>query len=174
MSLMKGLATLLAVSWLAAGPALAGDAGVVLRATDLRAEPFRDAKTVGALERGEAVEILDRQGGWFRVKRATSAGWIRMLSVRRGEPRKGGDDVAGLLGLASGRAGTGQVVSATGIRGIREEELKAAKYDEAQVQKLETFTASRAAASEFAASGKLVARKVPYLPAPAPASGGSR
>jgi len=174
MTLRKLLAALLATSLLAVGPALAGDAGVTLRATDLKAEPFRDAKTVGSLDRGEAVEILDRQGGWYRVKGGRSAGWIRMLSVRRGEARKGGGEIAGVLGLASGRAGTGQVVSATGIRGLSEEQLKAAKYDEAEIQRLEGFTATQATAAEFAAQGKLTARQVPYLPAPAPSAGGSR
>lgn len=174
MKLTRGLAALFVASLLAASPALAGEAGVALRATDLKREPFRDAKTVGSLDRGDAVEILDRQGGWYRVKRAGSTGWVRMLSVRRGEARKGGNEVAGVLGMVSGRAGTGQVVSATGIRGLNEEQLKAARFDEAEVEKLEAFTVTPAAAAEFAAKGKLVARQVPYLPAPASAMGGSR
>ena len=174
MSLTRSLGVLLAMSLLAVGPALAGEAGVVLRAAEVKAEPFRDAKTVGSLDRGDAVEILDRQGGWFRVKHPRSAGWVRMLSVRRGEARKGGDEIAGVLGLASGRAGTGQVVSATGIRGLSEEQLKAAAYDETEVQRLETFTTTPAAAAEFATRGQLVARPVPYLPAPASAVGGAR
>lgn len=174
MNLTRGIAALLATSLLTVGPVLAGDAGVALRASDLKAEPFRDARTVGSIDRGEAVEILDRQGGWFRVQRARSTGWVRMLSIRRGEARKGGGEIAGVLGLASGRAGTGQVVSTTGIRGLNEEQLKAARYQETEVQRLEALTITREAAAEFAARGKLAARTVPYLPAPAPVTGGSR
>jgi D-arabinose 1-dehydrogenase-like Zn-dependent alcohol dehydrogenase len=89
-----------------------------------------------------------------------------MLSVRRGEARKGSSDVAGIVGLASGRAGTGHVVATTGIRGLSEEELKAAEYNEAEVTKAESYSTTRAEARKFAANEKLVARKVEYLPTP--------
>ena len=166
MNLARSLALLLAMCLLAGGTALAGEAGTALKADDLKAEPFRDAKTVGSLTSGDSVEILKRQGGWFQVKSVKGDGWVRMLSVRRGEARKGGGDAAGLLGLASGRAGTGRVVATTGIRGLSEEELKAAKYDEAELKKAESFATTRADAQKFAAAGKLAARKVEYLSAP--------
>jgi len=89
-----------------------------------------------------------------------------MLSIRRGAARKGGPDAAGILGLASGRAGTGRVVATTGIRGLTEEELKAATYNETELKEAESYSTSRAKAASFAAKGKLVARKVDYLPPP--------
>jgi hypothetical protein len=144
---------------------MAGEGGSVLKADDLRAEPFRDAKTVGSLAPGDQVEILKKQGGWFQVKSPKGSGWVRMLSIRRGEARKGGGDAAGLLGLASGRAGTGRVVATTGIRGLSEEELKEATYNEAELKKAESYATTRAEAQQFAAGGKLVARKVDYLSA---------
>jgi hypothetical protein len=151
---------------LAIGTALAGEGGSALKADDLKAEPFRDAKTVGSLAAGDHVEILNKQGGWFRVKSAAGSGWVRMLSIRRGEARKGGNDAAELAGLASGRAGTGRVVATTGIRGLSEEELTAARYNEAELKKAESYATTRAQAQQFAASGKLAARKVEYLPTP--------
>lgn len=160
------IAALLATVLVAAGTALAGEAGTALKADDLKAEPFRDARTVGSLATGDRVEILKKEGGWFQVKSARGSGWVRMLSVRRGEARKGGGDAAGVLGLASGRAGTGTVVATTGIRGLNEEELKAAKYNEGEVKKLESFTTTQAEGRKFAAEGKLVSRSVQYLPAP--------
>jgi hypothetical protein len=105
------------------------------------------------------------------VKSTKGSGWVRMLSIRRGEARKGTGDAAGLLGLASGRAGTGKVVATTGIRGLSEEELKAAKFDAGQLKLAESHATSRAEAKKFAAKGKLVARQVDYLPAPATAQG---
>ena len=157
---------LLSALLLAIGTALAAEEGSMLKADDLKAEPFRDATTVGSLAAGQHVEILDKQGGWFQVKSSAGSGWVRMLSVRRGEARKGSGDAAGLLGLASGRAGTGSVVATTGIRGLSEEDLKAAKYNEAELKKAESYATTRADAQKFAASGKLAARKVEYLPAP--------
>lgn len=166
MRTLRKVPALLGALLLAIGTALAAQEGIALKADALKAEPFRDAKTVGSLATGDRVEILRKQGGWFQVKSARGSGWVRMLSVRRGEARRGDGDAAGLLGLASGRAGTGRVVATTGIRGLSEEQLKEAKYNESEVQKAESYTTTRAEARQFAASGKLVSRKVDYLPTP--------
>jgi hypothetical protein len=142
----------------------AGEEGVALKADKLVAEPFADAKQVGALGKGDAVTILKKTGGWFQVKAKGGQGWVRMLSVRRGQAGKGSaaKDVAA---LSTGRAGTGQIVSTTGVRGLSEEELKAAKYDEKELKKAEAYAVSKADAAKFAKQGKLVARAFDYLPA---------
>ena len=170
MNMARSMA-LLATFLLFAGTAVAGERGTSLKADDLKAEPFRDARTVGSLNAGDSVEIMKTQGGWFQVKSAKGSGWVRMLSIRRGEARKGSGDVGGVLDLASGRAGTGRVVATTGIRGLDEEDLKAAKYNEPELKKVESFAATQAEARRFAAEGKLMARKVDYLSAPEPAKG---
>ena len=166
MNVARSMTALLVTFLLAVGTTLAGEVGTALKADDIKAEPFRDAKTVGSLTAGDNVEILQKQGGWFQVESAKGSGWVRMLSIRRGEARKGSGDVSGVLGLASGRAGTGSVVATTGIRGLSEEELKVAKYNEVELRKVESFAVTEADARRFAAEGKLVARKVGYLPAP--------
>lgn len=160
---------LLAALLLAAPIAHAGVSGAAVKADELKAEPFRDAKTVGKLATGDKVETLKKDGGWFQVKSARGSGWVRMLSIRRGEARKAsaGSEIAGLARLASGRAGTGRVVATTGIRGLNEEELKAAKFNEAELKLAESSLTSRAEAKKFAAKGKLSARKLDYLPDPA-------
>jgi hypothetical protein len=142
----------------------AEEAGVVLKADRLRVEPFADAKQVGSLAKGDAVTILKKTGGWYQVKAAEAQGWVRMLSVRRGEAGKSSaaKDVAA---LSTGRAGTGQIVSTTGVRGLSEEELKAAKFDEVELKKAESFAVSKSDATGFAKKGKLVARAFDYLPA---------
>lgn len=152
---------LLAALLLVPVTANAGDQGTVRKASELKNEPYRDARAIGALVAGDRVEILRKRGGWYQVRSVRGNGWVRMLSVRRGEARKGGAvDAAELLALATGRAGTGQVVSATGIRGLSEEELKSAKYDASEVRKLELFGVTPAQAREFAASGGLKPRDV--------------
>jgi len=171
MNAARSMAALLVTFLLAVSTTLAGEAGTVLKADDLKAEPFRDAKKVGSLAAGDSVEILKTQGRWFQVKSAKGSGWVHMLSIRRGEARKGSGDVAGVLGLASGRAGTGNVVATTGIRGLNEEGLKAATYNETELKEMESFSTTAAEARRFAAEGKLVARKVQYLPAPSTTKG---
>lgn len=117
MNVGRSMAALLVIFLLTVGTTLAVETGTALKADKLKVEPFRDAKTVGSLTAGEKVTILKKQGGWFRVASAKRRGWVHMLSVRRSEARKGSGDVAGVLGLASGRDGTGNVVATTGIRG---------------------------------------------------------
>jgi hypothetical protein len=151
---------------MAIGPALAGNPGTALKTDDIKAEPFRDAKTVGSLATGDTVEILGQRSGWFQVQSAKGKGWVRMLSVRRGEARKRSGEVGEVFGLAAGRAGTGRVVATTGIRGLGEEDLKAAKFSETELKTAESFATTREQARTFAAEGKLAPRKVDYLPAP--------
>lgn len=142
----------------------AADSGAMIKADALKAEPFKDAKTLDTLATGDKVDILTKSGGWLRVKSAKGSGWVRMLSVRRGAASKSAVGASGLASLASGRAGTGKVVATTGIRGLNEEELKAAKYDEAEVTLAESYSTSRAEAKKFADKGKLKAQKVDYIP----------
>lgn len=163
---MNAIKTLLrtGAALLLMAPVWAAETGTLLKADAMRAAPFGDAKMVTTLPAGGKVTILKKSGGWLQVKSGKSTGWVRMLSVRKGEAKAGA--ATGVLGLASGRAGTGKVVATTGIRGLNEEELKAAKFNEAELKLAESFAASDADARKFAAQGKLTARKFDYLPAP--------
>lgn len=151
---------LLAGTLLATGAAHAGEAATARKASAVKSEPYRDAKAVGALAQGDKVEILATRGGWFRVKSANGNGWVRMLDIRRGQPRAGSVDSDGLLALASGRAGTGRVVASTGIRGLNEEELKAAHYDAAELARLDAYGVTQAEAVKQAVRSGLARREV--------------
>jgi hypothetical protein len=148
--------------------ALAQEAGSMLKDDTLRAEPYADAKPIGSLKKGAQVAMVKRASGWYQVKAGGAQGWVRMLSVRRGEAAKSNaaKEVGGVAALSTGRAGTGQIVSTTGVRGLSEEELKGAKFDEAQLRKAESFAVSRADAQAFAARGPLKARTFDHLPVP--------
>lgn len=141
----------------------AGEVGTVLKSDDIRAEPFRDAKKVGSVAAGEKVEIIKREGGWLNIS-APKKGWIRMLSIKRGAGPAASAKPSGVLAAASGRAGTGQVVSTSGIRGLNEEALKAARFDEKELKTMESYGTARRDADKFAAKAKLKARPVDYLP----------
>ena len=153
----------LLLAWLFTAAAAAREPASALKEAEIRAKPYRDAKQVGSLARGDKVEILRRQGGWYEIKSVKGSGWVRMLNLRRGAIAKRTIDAGSVLGLASGRSGTGQVVATTGIRGLTEEELKKAKFNEAEVEKAESFAVSQEQAQAFAAQGKLAAHKVDYL-----------
>lgn len=159
-------AVLAAAMFMAYGlaPALANEAGSALKADDLRAEPFADAKTVGKVAKGDALTIVTRQGGWYQVKAGATTGWVRMLSVRRGEGGKASaaDELAGAAGAATGRS-KGQVVSTTGVRGLSEADLKQAKFNESEIAKAEGNRASADEAKSFAGQAGLQSRQMAFL-----------
>jgi len=141
---------------------LAGDAGTALKIDTIRAEPYADAKTVGNLNKNESVDILNKKGAWLQIKTKKTAGWVRILSIKRGGASSN-NNAKGLLDVTSGRAGTGQVVSATGIRGLSAEDLKAAKFNEEEMKKLESHTLTPNDGQLFANAGGLNAIKMAYL-----------
>ena len=140
--------------------ALAGETGTALKMDSLRAEPFADAKTVGTLNKNDAVNILTKKGAWLQVKSKSSTGWVRLLSVKRGAASSSGSSIAD---VASGRTGTGQVVSTTGIRGLSAEELKAAKFNEDEMKKMESHAVSASDGQKFASAGGLVTTNMSYF-----------
>lgn len=147
---------------LPAQPTLAAtEAGSASKAEEIKAEPFRDAKVLGGLKAGDPVRIVKRDGAWLQIS-SPQKGWVKMLSIRRGAAATGAT-LTGVAALASGRAGTGKIVSTTGIRGLNEEDLKNAKFNEKEVKTVESYTVSQVEADKFAAQGKLKARQVAYL-----------
>lgn len=150
----------LCISLLAAPPLMAAESGTALKADTLRAEPFADAKSAGALTKNEPLQILNKKGAWLQVKTKKSTGWVRLLSVKRAST---GNALQGTVDVATGRAGTGKVVSTTGIRGLSAEELQAAQFNEAEMKKLESYTASKADGQQFASAGGLSANQTAYL-----------
>jgi hypothetical protein len=140
--------------------AVAGETGTALKADTLRKEPFADAKSVGSLNKNDSVEILSKKGAWLQVKSKKSTGWVRLLSVKRGGTSSSG---SGLSDIASGRTGTGKVVSTTGIRGLSAEELKAAKFNEDEMKQMESYATSTSDAQSFAKAGGLSTTKMAYL-----------
>jgi uncharacterized protein YgiM (DUF1202 family) len=143
---------------------LAAETGSALKADNMRFEPFADAKVTGTINKGDNLEILSKKGAWLQIKSKSKSGWVRLLSVKRGTSSSS-NQVGGVLAAASGRAGTGQVVSTTGIRGLSAEELKGAKFNESEVKTLESYTQSVEQGRQFANAGNLKSISFPNLKA---------
>ncbi len=145
--------------------AIAADMGTALKNDTLRAEPFADAKTTGNIKRGESIQIVSKQGAWLKISSNKKTGWVRILSVKRGGASTASSSASDVLNVASGRAGTGNVVATTGVRGLSSEELKSAKFNESEVKLMESQTQNQAQGREFATSGGLKSVSISYLPA---------
>ena len=164
-ALAKGLACLACLISLSAQ---AAEGGTMLRDDDLRASASTSASSAAKVSKGAQVEILNRQGAWMQIRHEGKTGWVRLLNVRKGAASQtdvaGG--LAGVLSLGTTRSDPGGVVATAGVRGLNEEELKGAKFNAQELQKLEGLGVSSDQAKRFASQGRLVARDVAYLPAP--------
>lgn len=143
----------------------AGETGTVIRADSLKSESSGSATSTDKINPGDQVEIIDRQGAWFKVKLRQATGWVRLLSVKRGEATKSGS-ATDVLKLATGQAGTGQVTAVAGIRGLSEEELKTAKFNAQELNLLKSNSINAEKAQQLALAAGLQARQMEYLPAP--------
>jgi hypothetical protein len=143
--------------------------GIVTRDTELKAEPFLDARTLATLRAKSAVTIVDRRGGWLNVVSGNARGWLRMLHVSS-RPAAGGTPSARELEaaarVATGRAGTGNIAVTTGIRGLTPEQLRHAQPNPAELEQLQKQGVEPPQAAAYAAANGLERRQVAYPPEP--------
>lgn len=146
--------------------------GTMIREDQLRAAASTTAAVTAQVPRGASVEVLARQGGWTQIRVGGRTGWVRMLSVRSIETaqRDVGGELAGVIGMGTRQADPGRVVSVAGVRGLNEQDLKAARFDAQELERLDRYVVGRAEALTFAREGGLAARTLDYLPAPAQAN----
>jgi hypothetical protein len=140
--------------------------GTVLRAEKLYSQPAVTSKVTASVAKGANVDILAKQGGWLQVKAGKSTGWIRLLSVRAGAGGVGGAGVGDVVGAATTRSDPSRVVAVAGLRGLNAEDLKQAKFNEAEVARMETLKVTAAQARSFAGQSGLAVARVPDLPKP--------
>jgi hypothetical protein len=86
----------------------------VIRPTELKADRYLDAATLTTLQAAQTVESIKTEAGWVQVKAQGQQGWVRAMAL------KGSNNatLANVATLASGRAGTNNSMSTTGIRSI--------------------------------------------------------
>lgn len=144
---------------------LAGaEPATLLRPTELKKEPASDAPTVAPLAEKAKVDVLERKGGWTRVKTESGAeGWVKMLVLRytgSGQAKESDSGVTRALDAA--RGGASGAVPTTGVRGLDPELLASAKPNPAELKKMEGFAVTKEAAASFAASASLQSKTIAY------------
>jgi hypothetical protein len=134
------------------------------RASDLKAQPASDAKTVTQLAADAAVDAGERSGGWVRIKTASGAeGWVKMLALKyggTGGTKRGDSGLTQAINVA--RTGASGTQVTTGVRGLDETDIQAARPNPAELKKLEGYAESKQGSESFAESGKLQAQRVEY------------
>ena len=120
-----------------------------------------DSPTVTTLQRNGAVTITGQQGLWFKVTVAGGkSGFVRVNEVRvaYGKSDNGGIGAA----LVTGQGGQGRTTETASVRGLDESKLKAASFDAAQLQRMESYRVSAADAQRAAERNHWVATSVPF------------
>jgi hypothetical protein len=142
--------------------------GTALRDESLLAKPSSSSASVGKMNKGMQVDIVAKQGGWLQIKAGSTQGWVRLLSVRAGAGGSGNGlaGVAGVAGAVTQKSDASRVVAVAGVRGLNEEDLKAAKYSPEEIARLERYAVSRAQATSFAEKSGLKPQNVALLPKP--------
>jgi hypothetical protein len=149
--------------------ALAKEIGTTRADTELMAAPYRDAKSAGNVAGNTRVDVLERRGAWVHIKTADKDGWMRLYQVRlgEGEEQKGGSGIGALWNIGTtGRSGTQGIVATTGVRGMSADQLKSAKPDPKEFDKLDRYRANDAQAHDLAKAGGLKEKDVAFLPKP--------
>jgi hypothetical protein len=157
----------LALLLLLPGAAVAAEPGYASRDVDLRAEPLSGAPVTGRLEKGARFEILAEQKAWSQVKAGGVTGWTLSFYVMRGEPAQParmGRRLGELFSLGTERRS--ETTATIGIRGLDEEDLKAAQFNEPELKRLEALGLPRSEGEAFAKRGRLEPQKVDYLSPP--------
>lgn len=147
-----------------AAPALAAT-GTMIKNDALRQSASASAASVSKVSKGASVEILARQGGWTQIRHAGRTGWVRILSVKTITGSAGGDAL-GLIEMGSAKRDPSRVVAVAGLRGLNEEELRAARFNANELLRLDQYISSRSDAEQFARSAGLRRLEVAYIKLP--------
>jgi hypothetical protein len=169
--LLAGLAPAGVPAAAAAAAPAAPTTGTLARNEPLRAEARDDATTVQKLNKGAKVQVLFREGAWYRVDHDGQLGWVRLYWVRTGGAKVERANaapvrsIADSIAAARSRRNQNQITASLGVRGLSEEELKGAHYDAEQLAKLDKLAVDTAAAERFAAAGPVTGRSVDEITA---------
>jgi len=145
-----------------------GESGYAARDIELRAEPVAGASVVATVAKGQQFEILGGEKAWVQVKAGERSGWTLLFFVMKGDPPQSvsaGRTASELWNLGTDRD-KGQITSTIGVRGIDEEQLKAARFNAEELRRLESYGLPKAEGDAFASQGGLAPRQVNYLAEP--------
>lgn len=135
--------------------ALAQSAGTLINPAELKAKPFIDAAAIGPLPANAPLSIVRTQGGWSLVKtRDGKEGWVRLLNIAVTTDASAGGNTLASVGNVL-RTGTKANVATTGVKGLTKEDIKNAKPNYFEVDRLDNFIAKKPEVDRFAQSAQL-------------------
>lgn len=179
---MNRCSWIFALLLLPALPLLASESGVIVRDAPVYADASSSARKVGEIGAGTQINIFSRKGGWKEIfaEQQELVGWVRSFQVREGnyapsvEAGAESDSRGFLSGLAafsrkasrffsSGNSASSSSTATIGVRGLSEAEIKSAKPDLEEFEKMQDFASDRQRMRQFALEGQLSVNEVELL-----------
>jgi hypothetical protein len=114
---MRGAAMLPLLALCALSFNIPASAAELIRAQYLLAEPLAHAAVVQALPAKTQVEVLERRGGWSRVRAGALEGWLRLLALRDNRHNSWSGLSLGAL-FNSDKDRHSRITGVAGIRGL--------------------------------------------------------
>jgi len=156
-----------------AGVRASAESGTATRELTLYEEPRAEAKAVGKLAKDAKFEQVKRERFWVLVSSAgpsgSQQGWVQSFYLTwadtpTGNAPSASRGLAEIVGLGARR--NGNVTATLGVRGLEEEQLKSARFNAEELNKLESYGVAAPVAARFAAEVPLDALKLDYLAPP--------
>lgn len=172
---LRAAATAAAVALFAPALALAQEAAVTKRPTELRESGAPGARSLATLPAQTAVTRLpDRQGPYVQVRTGAGAsGWIHLFDLAPAagsavnDAGGGSGALRGVTGILTRGGGATTSTAASGIRGLGAEDIARATPNPAAVGQMEALRQSESQARDFAARAPLQPADVQPLPSSA-------
>lgn len=145
--------------------AFAKEEAFAVRATDVKEQPFSDAKTLAKLSENAKIEVLARKGSWMQVKATGVNGWVKMLSLRfenRGPVST--NDNSGLKSVYNlATTGSSGSTVTTATRSLDEKKFTKTNANPQALANMRGFAVSKADAQKFAKIEKLNEQTLAYV-----------
>ena len=124
---------------------------------ELRKSPNIKSEVIGKVSKGE-VEVIDKKGFWIKVKKNSVEGWTKLNNVKIDK-----DSNFSLSSLNTGREGSGNIVSTSGVRGLDGEDITNAQPDIDEFEKLKKFKADKSIGENFSNQSNLITKEIEFI-----------
>lgn len=124
---------------------------------DLKETPSIKGNVVGKAAKGN-VEVIDKKGFWVKVKNDSIEGWTKLNNVEISK-----DSNFSLSSLNTGREGSGNIVSTSGVRGLDGEDITSAQPDLIEFEKLQVLKVDKSIGNNFKKNTGLSTKKIEFI-----------
>jgi len=124
---------------------------------ELKKSPNIKSEVVGKVSKGE-VEVIDKKGFWIKVKKNSVEGWTKLNNVEIDK-----DSNFSLSSLNTGREGSGNIVSTSGVRGLDGEDITNAQPDINEFEKLKKLKVDKSVGESFSNNSNLTTKNIELI-----------